>query len=129
MDKIKDMTLAIHKSHGYIDTHYSRRGSNRLIFPDQNLGNISISREMRYEIVWVSYFYKGKNGVIDLWCHFRTIVAQKVPTKTCIKDNTEYDQYCLERKIASQLCCQVPSENSVDLPSSQGNNLYISFEM
>ena len=50
MEKIRDMTFAVHKSHGYIDTHYSRRGSNRLIFPDQNLGNVSITREMRYEI-------------------------------------------------------------------------------
>ena len=50
MEKIKDMILTIHKSHGYIDTHYSRRGRNLLIFPDQNLGNVSISREMRYEI-------------------------------------------------------------------------------
>ena len=50
MEKIKDMTLTIHKSHGYVDTHYSRRGQNLLIFPDQNLGEVSISREMRYEI-------------------------------------------------------------------------------
>ena len=46
----------------------------------------------------------------------RTIVAQKVPTRACIEDSTEWDQYCLEKNIAFQLCCKVP-ESSVELPT------------
>jgi hypothetical protein len=49
MSEIKDLRLGIHDNHGYIDTHYSIHGKNRLIFPIQNLGRKS-SRELRYEI-------------------------------------------------------------------------------
>ena len=38
----------------------------------------------------------------------RTIVKQKVKTSTCIEDSTNWDQYCLEKSIAAQLCCKVP---------------------
>ena len=49
MDEIDDLTLAIHDNHGYINTHYSHRGNNRLTFPTQTLGG-RVERESRYEI-------------------------------------------------------------------------------
>ena len=35
-------------------------------------------------------------------------MKQKVKTSTCIEDSTNWDQYCLEKSIAAQLCCKVP---------------------
>lgn len=49
MDLMRDLSLTLHDSHGYIDTHYSTKGNGKLVFPDQNLGG-KVSREMRYEI-------------------------------------------------------------------------------
>ena len=49
MTFVDELTMAIHVDHGYIDTHYSVRGTNRLKFPSQTLGG-NVVREMRYEI-------------------------------------------------------------------------------
>ena len=49
MDQVNNLTLGIHDSHGYIDSHYSMRGNNRIAFPSQILGT-KVSREMRFEI-------------------------------------------------------------------------------
>ena len=49
MTLIKDMTLTIHERKGYMDTHANAHVREKIIFPDQMLGQ-PINRKVTIEI-------------------------------------------------------------------------------
>lgn len=87
MDDIDDLTLAIHDNHGYINTHYSDRGNNRLTFPTQTLGG-KVERESRYEIA--------------------TVLVDRLSSDECLTNPELKDNYCLEKNVAETLNCSIP---------------------
>ena len=87
MEDIDDLTLAIHDNHGYINTHYSHRGNNRLTFPTQTLGG-NVERESRYEIA--------------------TVLVDRLSSDECLTNPEMKDNYCLEKNVAETLNCSIP---------------------